>query len=197
MTVKVATDGKHVRFCPTPNCENVVDMSPYYKETEIPCSKCSKSFCKMCSFPLHPGFNCEQVLKREFGDFVESKYVNKCPKCTTRVEKSAGCQHMTCGLCRYEWCWVCGMSYNSIVHYKEIGYTFCEMIGHGYFKSAKCSTIAVLLIMGVFMPFLIYFLCMHAIGFGFVKFLDWFKLTKYGQYLKARFDPIYEKHERS
>lgn len=85
---------------------------------------------------------------------------------------------MTCGLCRYEWCWVCGMPYNSIVHYKEIGYTFCEVIGQSYFRTAKCSTFFLLTIMGLFMPFLVYFYCMHGIGFGFVECLDWIKLTK-------------------
>lgn len=186
----MATDGKHVRFCPTPNCESIVDLSGFsHKQTKINCGVCKLEFCKVCNFPWHEGQDCEQVLKQEFGEFVESKYVNKCPKCSTRVEKSAGCQHMTCGLCRYEWCWVCGMSYNSLVHYKEIGYTFCEMIGHSYFKSAKCSTIVLLLVIGAFMPFLVYFFSMHGIGFAFVKFLDWFKITRTGQILKARFEP--------
>ena len=126
--VKVVTDG-HMRFCPTPNCEHVIPIPVGCLSSKLRCDKCAKDFCKDCGFPWHEGLNCSELLKKEFGEWSLSKYVNKCPKCRTIVEKAAGCQHMTCGLCRYEWCWVCGMPYNSFVHYKEIGYTFCEMIG--------------------------------------------------------------------
>ena len=30
--------------------------------------------------------------------------------CRTRIEKNEGCNHMTCGFCEYEFCWVCGAS---------------------------------------------------------------------------------------
>ena len=33
--------------------------------------------------------------------------------CRTRIEKSAGCNHMTCGFCSYEFCWACGASSTS------------------------------------------------------------------------------------
>ena len=30
--------------------------------------------------------------------------------CKTRIEKNLSCNHMTCFLCKYEFCWACGDS---------------------------------------------------------------------------------------
>ena len=38
--------------------------------------------------------------------------MSNCPKCFVRIEKSAGCNHMTCRQCSYEWCWVCGSKFS-------------------------------------------------------------------------------------
>ena len=42
---------------------------------------------------------------------------NRCPQCKCPFEKVDGCMHMKCVMCEYEWCWVCGLAYNSLFHY--------------------------------------------------------------------------------
>lgn len=41
-----------------------------------------------------------------------------CPKCKTKVEKESGCNHMTCYICKFQWCWLCGGTYSQY-HYMQ------------------------------------------------------------------------------
>jgi hypothetical protein len=35
-----------------------------------------------------------------------------CPNCFTKIIKNGGCNHMTCTICKYEWCWICLKNYD-------------------------------------------------------------------------------------
>lgn len=43
--------------------------------------------------------------------------VRKCPGCKSPIEKSDGCNHMTCKKCRFEFCWLCEKKYTKH-HYR-------------------------------------------------------------------------------
>jgi len=45
---------------------------------------------------------------------------------------------MTCGICKYEWCWVCGMPYKSLIHYGQVGGLVCEFISKVHFANDGC-----------------------------------------------------------
>merc|ERR1712121_52978 len=36
-----------------------------------------------------------------------AKHTKDWPKCESTIQKSSGCCHMTCVICRYEFCWRC------------------------------------------------------------------------------------------
>jgi len=37
-----------------------------------------------------------------------------CPKCKVPIQKSTGCDHMTCSRCRHQFCWPCLADYNAV-----------------------------------------------------------------------------------
>ncbi len=61
------------------------------------CLKCTQKFCKQCEKPESKGHVCKEEDLKNF-EFI--KTISRCPKCKTFVEKSEGCDLMTCTLCR-------------------------------------------------------------------------------------------------
>lgn len=62
---------------------------------------------------------------------------------------------MTCPVCKYQWCWVCGFAYKSVFHYMQFGSLICEMIG-GIFlgNKSKCCRVTLFLTFTIFLPVL-------------------------------------------
>lgn len=55
------------------------------------------------------------------------------------MEKVSGCNHMTCTVCRYEWCWLCGSTYSSI-HFSPLNPLGCAGMQDSRFTgSTKCK----------------------------------------------------------
>ena len=62
----------------------------------------------------HSPVDCKTVRKWMEKNSSESENLNwiiahskPCPKCLRRIEKNQGCMHMTCSICRHEFCWLC------------------------------------------------------------------------------------------
>ncbi|CAG8466927.1 1031_t:CDS:2 [Ambispora gerdemannii] len=47
---------------------------------------------------------------------VESLSTKPCPNCKIMVSKNGGCMHMICAFCQFNFCWGCGVDWNSRTH---------------------------------------------------------------------------------
>ncbi|RFU27734.1 hypothetical protein B7463_g8590, partial [Scytalidium lignicola] len=97
------------RYCPTPDCGYIYRCitSPSKKAAHT-CPNCFEPICTSCH-AIHGDYTCAQYkdgyealkkLKKELN-------IKDCPRCTTPMEKTEVCNHMTCGGCKAHICWVC------------------------------------------------------------------------------------------
>ncbi|KAE8356735.1 hypothetical protein BDV28DRAFT_144857 [Aspergillus coremiiformis] len=97
-------------YCPTPDCGNVYRVGS--KAGCLTCSKCLVMTCTMCHFS-HAGMTCAEYKDHTSGGYKafekvkEQLGIKDCPKCKTSMEKTEGCNHMTCRGCGIHICWAC------------------------------------------------------------------------------------------
>jgi len=115
------------RHCTTPACNGIFKLKKYSNECETSvegsraamCS-CGASICLDCGERSHVGTSCS-TYKRVRKDILSGKLDNEtrsmkwicsnttpCPKCSGRINKNGGCNHLRCGNCKYVFCWICG-----------------------------------------------------------------------------------------
>jgi hypothetical protein len=74
------------------------------------------------------------------------------------VEKMAGCNHMTCKACRYEWCWLCGATYTSY-HFSNWNPLGCPGLQGGHhrdnYKRILCKRFCMIIGYLLLLPFAI------------------------------------------
>jgi hypothetical protein len=110
-----------VKWCPKPGCGNALIGDPDNPRCQCTSPECRYEFCFLCSEPWHADATCDEYQQWKVDNgLTDSKFSNwakkntkKCPKCKTMIEKIAGCNHMTCTNCRFEFCWLCGGKYTS------------------------------------------------------------------------------------
>lgn len=120
---KISKD-PNLKRCDYQNCKGYFSINKwwfFFTKTPI-CNKNKKHIhCKKCFRKKHKG-ECmpefDEIIKRnreirkkknnnELQQW-ESEGFKPCPKCLVITEKIRGCNHMTCGYCKHQWCWRCG-----------------------------------------------------------------------------------------
>jgi hypothetical protein len=107
-----------VRYCPNPRCATPYEENEEAKNNNVRrrCVECKEDFCSNCKTPWHQGMDCAAFtqFKRNNQDYDDASLEllasrnswKHCPKCDRVIEKSEGCNHMTCR-CAHEFCFVC------------------------------------------------------------------------------------------
>ncbi|OBA15656.1 uncharacterized protein OGAPODRAFT_88136 [Ogataea polymorpha] len=121
---------KHARMfrnCPAVDCECFIEyrgfdsdvmssVEEYVAHKYIPIVQCANGhrFCFACMSEDHAPATCAVVRKwiQTCEDETETSHwitanTKDCPKCSSPIEKNGGCNHMTCGECHYQFCWIC------------------------------------------------------------------------------------------
>jgi len=99
-----------LRECP--DCQRLCSPELDSDERPLPdmaCIGCGADFCYYHA-AAHRDDSCEEYevrLTAETKKISEAFGTKDCPKCTRQTMKNGGCNHMTCQVCRCEWCWIC------------------------------------------------------------------------------------------
>jgi len=100
------------QYCVTPDCDQVYRASSKELPTTFTCPSCLTAVCTGCH-ALHQGMTCAEYVDVKSGGYAALQEAKKrlgikdCPKCKTSIEKTEGCDHMTCIGCRTHICWKC------------------------------------------------------------------------------------------
>ncbi|KAG6332248.1 hypothetical protein ID866_6840 [Astraeus odoratus] len=102
----VSTHPEVFRFCKTPDCTQIYRSTSSRAAVNLRCPSCFSGVCSSCDMP-HEGQTCveyERTKSAERGRqedawiAAQGGRMKKCPKCTTLIEKTGGCNRVTCKL---------------------------------------------------------------------------------------------------
>ncbi|CAF4511802.1 unnamed protein product [Rotaria sp. Silwood2] len=94
-----------------------------YLNPIVNCIKCQKQTCAYHRIKWHFGMTCQQYDQFNISSIDNNtqiwirKHSKKCPKCKSYIEKISGCDHMTCTICKHQFCWQCFSDYRNIQIY--------------------------------------------------------------------------------
>jgi hypothetical protein len=107
---------QELKFCTTPDCQQIYRHSPTDNSgtRTLQCPSCFSTICSACDEEAHEGMTCEErrihkdpaEQDRLFNEWVAENGGKRCPRCRSVIEKTAGCNHITCR-CGAHFCWAC------------------------------------------------------------------------------------------
>lgn len=97
--------------CPTPDCPQVYRPGP--AGNVLQCPACLVRICSTCHCEDHEGVECPDTDEQElaFKEWKRNHDVKACPGCKVDIERSEGCNHVTCIRCQTHICWACSQTF--------------------------------------------------------------------------------------
>jgi len=108
---KIDHQARTANICPKPGCSKLLSLS---NETCHSNCSCGAVICNLCGGLSHEGKSCVAALDPEFEIYAAENDLKFCIMCKTAVVRVEGCTHITCPICDYEWCWLCGREYSNV-----------------------------------------------------------------------------------
>ncbi|XP_050995495.1 probable E3 ubiquitin-protein ligase RNF217 isoform X1 [Labeo rohita] len=114
---------------PCPQCSLFTSLKGRNQQTatkiehkyKIQCTKCQFVWCFKCHAPWHEGLKCRDYRKgdkllRHWASVIEhgQRNAQKCPRCKIHIQRTEGCDHMTCTQCNTNFCYRCGEKYRHL-----------------------------------------------------------------------------------
>ena len=107
------------------------------EEVKITCENCRIEWCFQCHAPWHSDMTCKNFMRgnkqfRKWTQGCQKGIANcqKCPTCRVFIQRSTGCDHMTCNRCSTHFCYKCGGSFVEIPgvgsHYQRMSVFGCR-----------------------------------------------------------------------
>ncbi|KAK0463840.1 uncharacterized protein EV420DRAFT_1264092 [Desarmillaria tabescens] len=118
-TTHVDRHPQEFRYCKTPDCTQI------YRRSEamsvLRCPSCFSEICSSCGEDSHERLSCEDARihnnpaeqeRMSEAWLLQQRSIKKCPTCSRLLEKTEGCNHMTCP-CGAHICWCCTRAFNA------------------------------------------------------------------------------------
>eukprot|EP00064_Thunnus_orientalis_P003796 superscaffoldBa00000323_g3807 len=111
---------------PCPQCSEFTSLKKHNpnrseQKYKIQCSNCQFVWCFKCHAPWHNGLKCRDYRKgdkllRNWASVIEhgQRNAQKCPQCRIHIQRTEGCDHMTCTQCNTNFCYRCGERYRHL-----------------------------------------------------------------------------------
>ncbi|XP_038149213.1 probable E3 ubiquitin-protein ligase RNF217 [Cyprinodon tularosa] len=111
---------------PCPQCSHFTSLKAHSTNRsehkyKIQCSSCQFVWCFKCHAPWHDGLKCRDYRKgdkllRTWASVIEhgQRNAQKCPRCKIHIQRTEGCDHMTCAQCNTNFCYRCGERYRHL-----------------------------------------------------------------------------------
>jgi hypothetical protein len=103
---------QELKYCTTPDCSQIYQSNS--TKAVLQCPSCFSTICPSCHEEAHEGMTCNErklhsnpaEQERLTNEWAALNGVKKCPTCSVWLEKTEGCNHMSCK-CGAHICWRC------------------------------------------------------------------------------------------